>query len=132
MRRASGLLLPGEQHIAAAERANLAHDLAGICIEHRERLGVGHRQREARALQQRAIGAHIAERGHPRARSAFGLGLGLDQGLAKFRQRAGAEQRRHEQTIGRKRAPDLDERTGKIVDAMERQSRHDQIEAPHP
>ena len=51
------------------------------------------------------------------------LGLCLDQRLAKLLQRAAAKRRGHEQPVGAKRAADLDQRAGKIVDAVQRQAR---------
>ena len=87
--------LPPRRHdIAAAERPDLAHQLARAGIGHGEELGVGHRQREAGALEERAILPHIGERRDTRARPAMQLGLCLDQRLTKLVQRAAAKQPR--------------------------------------
>ncbi len=46
------------------------------------------------------------------------LDFGLDQHLAKLLKRAAAERSPHEQTVGAKAPANLDERAGKIVDAV--------------
>ena len=55
---------------------------------------VGHRQREARALQEPAEVADLAHRRHPRAEAAQRLHLGLGQRGAQLVERLAAEERR--------------------------------------
>jgi hypothetical protein len=57
------------------------------------------------------------------------LRLGLEESAAKLDERARAEHRRHEQSVRSERAPDLDQRAGKIVDAMEREAGDNEIKA---
>ena len=57
------------------------------------------------------------------------LFLGFEESAAELDKRARAKHRRHEQAVGRERAPHLDQRAGKIVDAMQREPRDDEIEA---
>ena len=104
----------------------------GARIDHGEEVGVGHGQREAGALEQAAIVAHIGERRDAGAGAPLRLGLGLDQRPAQLLKRAPAEGRAHEQPVGVQRAPDLDQRAGEIVDAVERQPRDHEAEAGVP
>ena len=79
--------------------------------------------------RQRAIVPDIGEGSDARAGAAFQFGLGLDQRLAKLDERAGAEQRAEKESVGAKRAPDLHQRAGEIVDAVKREARDDEVEA---
>src|SRR6476659_939375 len=122
--------LPPRRHdVAAAERSDLAHQRAWAWIGHGEKLGVGHRQREARALEKRAVLAHIGEGRDTGACPAMQLGFGLDQHLSKLLQRPAAKGRAHEQPVGAKAPANLDERPGEIVDAVERKARDHEAEA---
>ena len=63
-------------------------------------LGVGDRQREARALEERAIVPHIGEGRDARARAAMQLRPPPRSAPGAARAASGAEHRRHEQPVG--------------------------------
>src|SRR5262245_60998223 len=77
-----------EKHVAAAERADLAHQFARVGVGEGEGFGIGDGKREARALKQRAVIANVAEGRDPRARAALRLRLGFEESAAKLDQRA--------------------------------------------
>ena len=81
------------QRIGRAHPAQLRQQDEWRGIAHGEPLDVRHRQREARALQQRAHLAHVRERRHARRNAALDLALGGRERLAQFGERVAAEQR---------------------------------------
>ena len=95
-RRAAAL---GER-IGGAHAAKFRHQREGRGVAHGQAIDVGHRQREAGALKQRAQFAHVGERRDMRRDAALDLGLGGREGLAQLGQRVAAEQRRKEQAVG--------------------------------
>ena len=89
---------------------------------------VGDRQRKARALQQRAEIAQVGERRDARRHAAFDFGLGLRERLTQFGQAVAADHRGEEQAVGLERAANLDQRARQIVDELQGQRRHHEIE----
>ena len=85
-------------------------------------------KRKSGALQQRAEFAQIGERRDARRDAAFDLAFGCAKDLAQFGKRVAADQRGKKQAVGLQRAADLHERAGQIVDELQRQRRHDEIE----
>ena len=97
-------------------------------IAHRQPLNIGDRQREARALQQRAHLAHVGKRRDAWRDAALDLGFRRGKGLTQLGQRIAAEQRREEKPIGFERAADLNERAWQIVQEMQRERGNHQVE----
>ena len=60
--------------------------------------------------------------------AALDLGLGGGESLAQLGERIAAGERRQQQAVGLERAADLDQRAGQIVDELQRQRRHHEIE----
>ena len=89
---------------------------------------VGDRQREARALQQRADVAQIGERRHARRHPAFAFGFRRREGLPQLGQRIAADHRRQQQPVGLQRAADLRQRAWEIVDELKRERGNDEVE----
>ena len=100
-------------------------------IAHRQPVDIGHRQREARALQQRAHVAQVGERRNARRDAVLDLGFGGREGLAQFGQRVAADERREQQAVGLQRAANLDKRAGEIVDELQATARTRRDRAMH-
>ena len=126
--RLSGVRRRSLQHIGRAHAAQIAHQRKNRLVAHGQPVGIDHRQSEAGALQQRAQLAQIGERRDPRRDAAFDLAFGLREGFAQFGEAVAADQRRQQQAVRLQRAADLDQRAGQIIDELQRQRRHDQIE----
>ena len=69
-------------------------------VAHPDDVRIGHRQGEARPLQQPSDIAQIGEGRDARARAALDLRFGLGEGLAQLGQGRAAEQRADEQAVG--------------------------------
>ena len=123
-RRAAAL----DQRIGRAHAAQIVHQRERRGVAHGDAVDVGDRQREARALQQRAEIAQIGERRDARRDAALDLGLGRGERLAQLGQAFAADHRRQEQPVRLERAADLDQRARQVVDELQRQRRHHEIE----
>ena len=117
------------QRVRLPRRAQIAQQRERIGVEQPQFLHVRDRQREPGALQQRGAVAQIGERRHPRRGAAGQCRLGLGQRLAQFRQRAERRQARQQQPVRTQREAQLDQRARQVVDPVQRQARHHQIEA---
>ena len=95
---------------------------------HRDSFGIGHRQGELGPLQQGAEVAHVGERRDARAGAAFDLFLGDQQRRPELRERSSAQHRGQQQAVGLQGAADLQQGTRQVVDEVQRESGHDQIE----
>ena len=117
-----------DQRIGRAHAAQVVQQRDRRRVPRGDAVDVGHRQREARALQQRAHVAHVGEGNDARRDPALDLGLGGGKGLAQLGERIAAGERRQQQPVGRQRAADLDQRAGKVVHELQRQRGHHQVE----
>ena len=127
--RAASASSAGRHDIAAAKHPDLAHQIAGRWIDQREQFRVGHRHGEACPLQQRAIVPQIGEGRDMRARAAVSsASASIKASRSSCRERLPSAAPRNSPS-GAKRAADLDQRAGQIVDPMQRQPRDDEIEA---
>ena len=115
--------------VGLAHAADLPHQTDGVRIGGGDGVGVDHRQGEAGALQQPAEAADIGEGGNAGADAAMNLEFRLHPGAAKLVERARAQHHAEEQPVRLERAVDLDKRAGKVIDPMERQQAHHEIEA---
>ena len=129
MSRRSGLRLRASSAIGAAEGAQIAHQRKEVGVADGRPVEVDHRQGEARPLHERAQRAHVDEGRDARRRAAENLALGDRKTLPELGQRVAADQRRDEEAVGLQRAADLDERPGQIVDGLQREQRHGEVEA---
>ena len=91
-------------------------------------VNVRHRQSEARALKQSTCRPHIQEGDYPRRDAALCLDLRGSEALPQFSQRISTCERGKQQAVRLQNAADLDKRTRKIIDELEREGRHEEIE----
>ena len=118
-----------DHQVALAHGAEVAHQGERIVVLDLDGLAVGHRQGEARALQQARRVAQIGERRDARAQAALDLAFGRGQGLAQLPQRGAAQHGAQQQAVGPQDALDLHQGAGQVVDPMEVHGAHDQVEA---
>ena len=97
-------------------------------VAHRDPVDVGDRQREPRALKQRAEIAQVGERRDARRHAAFDLGLGLGKRRAQLGRDVAADHRRQQQAVRFEGAANLNQRARQIVDELKRQRGDDEIE----
>ena len=97
-------------------------------VAHRDPVDVGDRQREARALQQRAEIAQIGKRRDARRHAALDLGLGFGECGPQLGETFAADHGCKEQPVRLERAADLDERARQIVDELQGERGDDEIE----
>lgn len=102
--------------------------MQGSCISDGCDVGVRHGKCEPRPLQQRTQITDVGEGGDARTGPTLDLDLGFDEGLPKLGQGRAAKQGAEEQAVRLQTSPDLDQRTRQIVDEMQAQARHDEIE----
>ena len=116
------------KRIGAAEGAQIVHQRYEVGVAHRRAVEIDDRQRETHPLRERAQRAHVDERRDPRRRAAENLALGDGKTLAEFGQCVAADERPDEKAVGLQRAADLDERPGQIVDGLQHEERHREVE----
>src|SRR5262245_23015169 len=116
------------QRIGCAHAAQIVHQRQRRGVAHPDPVAVGDRQRKSRPLQQRAQLAYVGKGSDPRRDPLLDLGFGGGEGLPQLAQGVAADQRREQQAVRLERAADLDERPWQVVDELERERRHHEIE----
>ena len=87
-------------HIGGAHATQILHQRDRRRVAHQYPVGIGHRQREACALEQRAGSANIGERSDTGGDAVLDLGLGRREGLAQLGQRVAAGKCCKQQAVG--------------------------------
>src|SRR5262245_61643435 len=87
---------PLEQRIGGPHAAQIVHERNWRRVTRRDPVDVGHGQREAGALKQRAHVAYVREGNDARRDAVLDLGLGGREGLAQLGQRIAAGKRREQ------------------------------------
>ena len=72
--------------------------------------------------------ANVGKRSDARRRAILDLALGLSESLAQFGQRVASRQRGEQQAVGSERVAHLEEGTRQVVDELECERRHHQID----
>ena len=129
-RRAPQRLPPAlEEHVGCAHPPQVVHQAEHRRITHRDAIDVGDRQRKAGPLQQRPELAHIGKRRHMRRHPALNLCFGAAKLCRNSVSVSPAEERRQKKPVRLQRAADLHQRPRQIVDGVQRERRHREIEA---
>ena len=97
-------------------------------VSYDQPFAIDNRQSEACTLQQRTEFADIGKWSNMRRNSAFDLDLSGCDGFAQLRQTFSADKRRQQQAIRLQCAANLDQGSRQVVDKLQRQRRHNQIE----
>lgn len=118
-----------DKHVRRSHRSQVADESEEIRIAHRHPVGIGDREREARALEQRAKAAGVGKGGDARGCSAGDLEFRTHQAVAQLEQCVAPGKGGEEQAVGLQHPADLDQGSGQIVDQMQGQGGGDQIEA---
>ena len=100
----------------------------GGFVAHGHAIDVGDRQRKAGALQQRAEVAQIGERRDARRDAAFDLAFGRGKACRSSVSVSPPSSAARNSPSGFERAADLHQRARQVVDELQRQRRHDEIE----
>ena len=117
------------KHVALPHAARIDEHRRGTAIPHDLLVHVHHRLDEARALQQPRRLARIDHRQKPRRNTIVARHLGREQARAQGRERRAADEGRKEHAARLQHLPDLQQRTGQIVDAVQAGRRQHRIEA---
>ena len=117
------------ERIGRAHAPQIVHQAKRGIVAHGEPIDIGHRQRKSGALQQSAEFAQIGERRNARRerrlRSRFRRRRRIGAARSASRRRASAAINK---PSGFERAANLHQRAGQIVDELQRQRRHHEIE----
>jgi hypothetical protein len=113
-------------------RSQIRQQSERVRIQQTNILDIRHRQHEPRPLQQMRAIAQLRERRDPRRRPARDLRLRLGQCRTQFRQRPQSRQTGQQHPLGPQRLAQLQQRARQVVDPVQRQAGHDQIEAARP
>jgi len=118
-----------DEHAGGAHGAKIAHEGEHIVVAHDMALEIDHRQGKAGALQQGAGGAELDEGRDARRGAAARFGFGNRQGLAELGQRIAAEEGGEEQPVRFQGIAHLAENAGEVVDPVEGERGHREVEA---
>ena len=123
--RAAGERPAFHEQVARRHPAKISQQPKHVAIAHRERLDIGDRQREPRAHQQIAGGAHVDQRVEPRDGP---VGLRRAQRGAQPGQAVAADEGAEKQPVRAQRAADQAQRARQVADLIEHSGAYHQIE----
>lgn len=105
------------------------HQAQSVVIFHDHRPAVRHRQRQARALQERAKIADVAHRCDTGRETPGSLYFGLAESRAQFREGRSAEGEAKQQAVGAQGASALDQLADRVIRPMQAKRMNDKIVA---